>query len=118
MRRLALNVERSAVPAALAGMKGGGLDFRAETGTAADPQARGVTNMEIIPASAPVCPHKRVELKAHGWTITKRGDPAASYALFRRCACGVMAGVTRFGLSLGSRRRLLSRSQWVGMTLT
>ena len=41
---------------------------------------RGLTSMEIIQAIGTVCPHKRLaDLKAMGWTITKREVLGTSY---------------------------------------
>lgn len=40
----------------------------------------GVTAMEIIQLVGTVCPHKRMsDLKAHGWTITKKPVAGKTY---------------------------------------
>lgn len=40
----------------------------------------GTTAMEIIDLVGSVCPHKRMsDLKARGWTITKKRVPGKSY---------------------------------------
>lgn len=44
---------------------------------------RGASALEIIEEAGTVCPHKRMaELKARGWTITRRQVPGKTYGRY------------------------------------